>query len=420
MPRLPDDAEVWLVRHARSEANAEGKWQGRIDGGLDTVGLEQLERLATRAARFKFDVVLSSPLQRAVKTAAVFGHPVVEPALIEIDLGRWDGLTTAELLHAHRTDLESFGRGEEVRFGTTGETPSEIAARIYSVVDRLFERLQPGQRAVAVSHGAALDAITHRLFGRDRGGRRLGGLSDNTGITRLVRRFDRIRAASFNDTGHLGNRPPAVRSALESERPALVLVRHGQTMANVEGRWQGQSDWGLDQVGLGQVAALADWYGRPDRVVSSPLGRALETARVLSDAPEVHAGLAELGFGPWEGLTTDEVRAGFAQLFDDIFLRGQDLPRGVSGESWSQLTERIRTTIASISPEPGKLTAAVTHGAAIRSYLADLSGGGWATAGSLETPANASVTHLVMGERGPLIVDFSSAVHLETIPIGKP
>ena len=40
-------------------------------------------------------------------------------------------------------------------------------------------------------------------------------------------------------------------------------------------------------IGRRQVHALAEWYGRPDRVVSSPLGRALETARALADEPEM-------------------------------------------------------------------------------------------------------------------------------------
>ena len=43
---------------------------------------------------------------------------------------------------------------------------------------------------------------------------------------------------------------------------------------------------------------------------------------------------------------------------------------------------------------------------------------GWSSAGSWETPANSSVTHLVLGERGPLIVDYSSAIHLESLQQG--
>ena len=415
---MSEDAEVWLVRHARTDANAVGIWQGRTESEIDPVGEGQIAALAARLEQEQFDLVLSSPLQRARKTAAVFGDPIIEADLVEIDLGRWDGLTTSQLFDSHRSDLEAFARGEEVPLGGIGETPQQITIRIESIIDRVFERLQPGQRAVVVTHGGVLDAVTQRSFGRDSSGRRIGGLTDNTGITRLIRRFGGNRLVSFNDTGHLGPRPTALSEALARDRAGMVLVRHGQTRANVERRWQGQSDWGLDEVGRRQVRALAEWYGRPDRVVSSPLGRALETARVLGSEPEVIDGLVELGFGEWEGLTVEEVRSSHSALFDRIFVDGQDLPRGVTGESWAQLTARFRAAINSINPGRGLLTAVVTHGAAIRSYLADLAGTGWSAAGSWETPANSSVTHLVLGERGPLIVDYSSAIHLESLQLG--
>ena len=401
---MSEGAEVWLVRHARTEADTEGIWVGRTDGGVDAVGSEQIAALTARLGGSRFELVLSSPLQWARDTAAVFGDPIIEHDLREIDQGRMDDLTD----------------GDEAPPETTGETPEQTSARIESVIDRLFDRLQPGERAVVVSHAAVLDAMTQRWFGRDRSGRRLGGLTDNTGITRLVRRFGTNRLVSFNDTGHLGPRPTAVSDALVRGQAAMVLIRHGQTRANVERRWQGQSDWGLDEIGRRQAAALAEWYGRPDRVVSSPLGRALETARSWGSEPEVIDGLVELGFGEWEGLTVEEVRSRYSALFDQIYREGQDLPRGSTGESWEQLTSRFQAAIDSINPARGQLTAVVTHGAAIRSYLADLSGTGWAAAGGWETPANCSVTHLVFGEQGPLIVDYSSGIHLESLQLTNP
>ena len=416
---MSEGAEVWLVRHARTDANASGIWQGRTDGVVDAVGEGQIAALGARLGRQRFDLVLSSPLQRARQTAAVFGEAIIEPDLVEMDLGGWDGLTAADLLTGHRPEMEAFGRGQDVRLGGTGETPDQIATRIESVIARIFERLQAGERAVVVSHGGVLDAVTQRYLGRDKEGRRLGVFTDNTGITRLVRRSGRDRLASFNDTGHLGARPAGVTQAIGRGRGVLALIRHGRTRANVEGRWQGQSDWGLDEVGRLQVRALADWYGSPDRVVTSPLGRALETAASLGPNPEVIAGLVELGFGEWEGLTVEEVRSSHADLFDRIFVDGHDLRRGVTGESWEELTSRFRAAMESIDPRPGHLTAIVTHGAAIRSYLADLAGTGWSAAGHCETPANSSVTHVVLTQRGPLIVDYSSAYHLESLQLER-
>ena len=141
---MSEGAEVWLVRHARTDANAGGIWQGRTEGDVDAVGEEQIAALATRLRSQRFDLVLSSPLQRARKTAAVFGDPIVEADLVEIDLGRWDGLTTSELVDGHHPDLEAFARGDDVPLGGTGETPQQITARIEAIIARIFERLQPG------------------------------------------------------------------------------------------------------------------------------------------------------------------------------------------------------------------------------------------------------------------------------------
>jgi broad specificity phosphatase PhoE len=412
---MAEGSEVWLVRHAESEANATNLWQGRIDGVLTPRGAGQIELLARRVANLKFDLILSSPLQRARKTAAAFGDHDVDDDLAEIDLGGWEGLTTDDILKNHRDDLDEVVSRLDVRFGKSGETRSEITSRIEAVIDRVFATLGPEQKAVIVTHGGLLDAITDRTFGRDQNGRRVGSLTANTGITRLVERLGLQRIASFNDTGHLGPRPLAVQKAHAAGSAVVALIRHGQTAANVDGRWQGRSDGGLDEVGLRQARSLAAWYGAFDRVVTSPLGRAEQTALALHPSPETVEGLAELGFGRWEGLTVDEIRRDWSALFDRIFLDRSDLPRGETGETWAQLAERVGRALLTIDPRQGEITAVVTHGAAMRAYLAALSGGGWSHAATLDTPANASVTHVIVTHRGPVVVDYSSAAHLESL-----
>jgi probable phosphoglycerate mutase len=363
----------------------------------------------------KFDIVLCSPLDRARQTAAAFGVFEIDHDLIEIDLGSWDGLTTHDVLKNYRDDFDQVIADVEVRFGGSGENRAEIAARFYAAIDRVFAALGPGGRAAIVTHGGVLDVLTDRIFGRDKLGRRLGSFTSNTGITRLVERFGHRRLTSFNDTGHLGPRPAVVERARSAGLPVLALIRHGRTTANVERRWQGHSDWGLDDVGYRQAKALAAWYGPIDRVVSSPLGRALQTATALHPTPETFDGLVELGFGKWEGLTFDEIRRDWPELLERIFRDRLDLPRGETGETWAQLGRRVREAMFAIAPQPGELTAVVTHGAAIRAYLADLVDGGWSEAAALETPANSSVTHLIMHKQGPVVADYSSAVHLESL-----
>ena len=67
----------------------------------------------------------------------------------------------------------------------------------------------------------------------------------------------------------------------------LVLVRHGRTEANAARKLQGLLDLPLDDVGYAQAAGVAQWLGKPDRVISSPLVRARQTAEAFGIPYEV-------------------------------------------------------------------------------------------------------------------------------------
>ena len=98
-------------------------------------------------------------------------------------------------------------------------------------------------------------------------------------------------------------------------RTRLVLTRHGQTVWHQENRYAGSSEIDLTDTGRQQADRLAAWTraNRPAAVVSSPLGRALATARpsaaVLGSVPVVVEDLREVDFGMAEGRTLSELRA---------------------------------------------------------------------------------------------------------------
>ena len=96
----------------------------------------------------------------------------------------------------------------------------------------------------------------------------------------------------------------------------VLLVRHGETAWNAEGRYQGQSDIALSPVGEAQAQALGARLRdvRIDRAVVSPLSRALRTAELaLGEARaamlSTDAGFQEIAHGDWEGLLTHEIHA---------------------------------------------------------------------------------------------------------------
>ena len=95
----------------------------------------------------------------------------------------------------------------------------------------------------------------------------------------------------------------------------LLLARHGETAWNAEGRYQGQEDIPLSDVGEAQARSLGDRlrHVHIDRAVASPLKRALRTAELALGEDRVgklttDAGLMEIAHGTWEGLLATEIR----------------------------------------------------------------------------------------------------------------
>ncbi|MEO6827346.1 MAG: histidine phosphatase family protein [Microbacteriaceae bacterium] len=102
-----------LVRHAETIWHEENRYAGSSDIGLTTHGLEQAQALARWAARANLVAVYSSDLARAVRTArlaaAASGHSLItDPALREVDFGRGEGLTRAEMAKEFPEDLARF------------------------------------------------------------------------------------------------------------------------------------------------------------------------------------------------------------------------------------------------------------------------------------------------------------------------
>ncbi|MGH8924961.1 MAG: histidine phosphatase family protein [Acidimicrobiia bacterium] len=278
-------------------------------------------------------------------------------------------------------------------------------------VDEVLDTLDEGEKRLVSVEADALASIVEPFFGQR--SPPVAAKADEGSITRLFRFAGRTRLFSFNDTTGLERRPDAVTDALERRVPVVALIRHGQTAANVAGRWQGSMDDALDEEGERQANALFEWYGPLDSVWSSPLRRAAATATALHAGPSYHNDLVELRFGNWEGMTTDEIRA-IGPLFDQIFIDGSDHPRGETGETWDLLERRMWKALEEINPSPGKITGIVTHGAAIRAVITSLTANGWAAATGLFTPPNTSVTHLVMSDP-PVVADYGLAPHLERL-----
>jgi probable phosphoglycerate mutase len=143
-----------LIRHGATAWNAAGRMQGRADIGLSAAGRAEVARWRLppewEGARW-----LVSPLRRARETAALLGVAAaqVEPRLIEMDWGAWEGRTAAELRAAGELAAEE-RRGLDLR-PPGGESPREVMARLADLAAALAGDPTP---VVAVCHQGAIRA----------------------------------------------------------------------------------------------------------------------------------------------------------------------------------------------------------------------------------------------------------------------
>ena len=103
--------------------------------------------------------------------------------------------------------------------------------------------------------------------------------------------------------------------------PKLLIVRHGQSEWNALGRWQGQADPPLTNLGENQAKKASQKLGLFDSIVSSPLQRAKNTASIISELMGVGPVVTEIGLmerdaGPWQGLTRVEIENGWPGFLD--------------------------------------------------------------------------------------------------------
>jgi broad specificity phosphatase PhoE len=145
------------------------------------------------------------------------------------------------------------------------------------------------------------------------------------------------------------------------------LFRHGQTDWNINFLLQGVTDIPMNATGIEQVRSASKAINRDDwdLVLTSPLGRARETAEILGenvgfDEIVTLDLLMERSFGEAEGLSYDQWKSKFSSL--------DEIP---GGESRTQLTQRSQLLLDTIAAShPGKRILAISHGALIRTLLA--------------------------------------------------
>ncbi|GMQ97985.1 MAG: hypothetical protein BMS9Abin17_0489 [Acidimicrobiia bacterium] len=182
----------------------------------------------------------------------------------------------------------------------------------------------------------------------------------------------------------------------------ITLIRHAETNANDERRWQGSLDSGLSVRGFDQVKRLGERFrnDRPSRVIASDLNRTMETAAAIADDASPDAAWREFHVGAWEGMTTQQISEQFPDEME-AFFAGEDIAPG-GGELMSDFADRIVGAFDALvaSMRDGETAHVVTHGGVIWTLLSRFLGRS--------------------GRRAPLSISYNTAVSVITITDGEP
>jgi broad specificity phosphatase PhoE len=197
---------IILARHGETDWNTGEIFRGRADVPLNATGLRQAELLAEYLSGEKIDIIYSSPLQRAVKTAeaitACHGLDVNTVENInDIDYGEWQGLSLDKVKERYPELYQDWlDTPEQVRF-PGGESLAEVRGRAMPFVEDAVMRCGEG-KIMVVSHRVVHKVLIGALLGLDNASFWNFRL-DTGGITRFEFNDDRAVLVSHNDTSYL-------------------------------------------------------------------------------------------------------------------------------------------------------------------------------------------------------------------------
>jgi alpha-ribazole phosphatase len=202
----------YLVRHGETEWNAENRLCGRSDVPLSEAGRRQAESLAERLKPIPFEALYSSPLKRALETARLISElvglePILDPRLVELDYGRWEGKTLAEIMKNHSSTFRAWDADPGQVAPPGGESGLEVQQRLLPFLDFLAARHPQGHVLVVFHKTVCRLAICHAL-GMSPSEYRRRLIVDNAALSIIQARPYGWQLITFNDTSHLSACPP--------------------------------------------------------------------------------------------------------------------------------------------------------------------------------------------------------------------
>ncbi len=323
-----------FVRHGLSSFNKEDRIQGRNDlSTLTKEGQLQAKAAGKTISSVPIDAIYSSPLQRASETTKIIikQHKTDLQAtytdeLLEVDLGPWSGLTKNEIKNHFSEELAIWQKDPKELIinkedGTKFQPIKELLNQAERFLKYLFNTYSGSNKTILiVAHNAILRCLILKLIDEpSKGFRRLK--LDNTSISICNITFNdwndrHVQIQCLNNIAHLYPTLPQ-----KGSKKRIILVRHGETDWNKQGKFQGQIDIPLNKNGKSQAKAASEFLKNTviQKAFSSSLSRPKETAQIiLQEHPGIEISLKdslrEIGHGEWEGKLESEIRSNWPDL----------------------------------------------------------------------------------------------------------
>ena len=383
-----------FVRHGLSSFNKKGLIQGRSNESfLTKEGYIQAESAGKVLRDINFDGIYSSPLIRASETAKTIEKFLkknyeikLDENLLEVNLPTWSGLNIDEIKKKYPDDYHNWKNDPENLTLRNKENKSyqpikELYLQAKKFTDSLFSvyENEEDKNFLIIAHNAILRCLILSLINKPKKGFRKLKL-DNASISIINIQRDKAlfktQIECLNQTSHLGKNVP---SKIGNSR--IVIVRHGETDWNMEGRFQGQIDIPLNENGKDQAKKASEYLKdiNFNKAYSSSMMRPFETAQIILGNKNLKIKkideLVEISHGLWEGKLENEIRDNWPKLLADWHQKPETVTMP-EGESIRDVAKRSIAAWERIcdDQEDEDITLLVAHDAVNKTLICHLLG----------------------------------------------
>ncbi|WP_262368192.1 bifunctional RNase H/acid phosphatase [Corynebacterium urealyticum] len=357
---------VWqFIKHA---TNNVAEYQGLINGL--NLAVEIAEQQGVKPGSLSVDVRMDSKLVvEQMSGRWKIKHPDMKPLAQEVKriegqlaqvsytwVPRAQNARADELANRAMDEREG-GQWIDEELVAAGSAAAASPAGDAEGADMLFDLDQPAEDAAAGAKGEE-------------------PAQTNTAATTTAKKDTAETQREGEESQPAGVSPTAWMG--KTEPTTLLLLRHGQTELNRDGKYSGRGNPELTDLGKKQIAHAARHIserGDVDVILSSPLGRCQETARAAAEALGMgknaittDEAIIEMDFGTWEGRRFVEIQEDHPEAHRECFNYATAAPHG--GESPEQVYRRVSEFVDRVIAEyPGKTVLVVTHMMPIKSVL---------------------------------------------------